>query len=68
MLRMSDEPRSASACATSWVEEARTTVSVQRNNRSRHDARTAHLAPTIQEPPRMSPFLRTARIASAGFR
>lgn len=28
--------------------------------------RTAHLAPTIQLPPRISPFLRTARMASAG--
>lgn len=29
---------------------------------------TAHLAPIIQEPPTMSPFLRTALIASAGLR
>lgn len=67
MLRMSDEPRSASACATSCGKEARTAVN-EENNGDRHDAHTAHLAPTIQEPPRMSPFLRTARIASAGFR
>lgn len=36
-------------------------------NQGSLEKRTAHLTPIIQEPPIMSPFLRTARIASAGF-
>lgn len=28
---------------------------------------TAHFTPTMKDPPKTSPFLRTARIASAGF-
>ena len=44
-------------------------MSVLRNGkRVAGEKRTAHLAPTIHEPPRISPFLRMARMASAGCR
>jgi hypothetical protein len=44
----------------------KTVVSLERKKKPYNRIRTAHFTPTIQLPPRISPFFRTALIASAG--